>query len=229
MITYRKPPRLSESIAEEIKSDIIKGFYNPGERLKIIELAKRFSVSQTTIREALKILERSDLVCETPHRGYIVTSVTLKELIDIWTIKEALWGLAFEWFTKRASKDLIIEARTHVDLFKKAYIKEDIDAAFEANFSFTDVILKGCGSKKLENLLRSIEDQVKQYRYRSMGFGDNLRVSSQYFSDIMNAIEQRNSALASKLIGEYIRFSKKILVKYFQSLKLSGKNPRIEK
>ncbi|RLF77683.1 hypothetical protein DRN38_08045, partial [Thermococci archaeon] len=150
-------------------------------------------------------------------------------LLDIWTIKESLWGLAFQWFTERASENLIKEAKSHVEAFRKAYINEDIDAAFEANFSFTDVIVKGCGSKKLKNLLCSIEDQVKQYRYRTMKIDDNLKISSWYFSETMVAIEQRNSTRASELIKEYIRFSKTMLEQYFKSVTGCNKQRIVKK
>jgi Transcriptional regulators len=162
MAVYQRPPKLSESIAQQLKDDIIKGIYLPGERLKIIEIARRFGVSQTSVREALKILEKSDLVSESPHKGYVVTNLTLDELVDIWTIKEKLWSLAFAWFTERADKELIKDAEKWVSEFRNAYIENDLDRAFEANFAFTDVILAGCGSRKLVTLLRSIEDQVKK-------------------------------------------------------------------
>jgi len=226
---YHKPMRLPESIAQNIRKDIIKGYYFPGQRLKIVELSKRFGVSQTTVREALKSLEKSDLVNEIPHKGYVVTLVTIEELLDIWTIKESLWGLAFQWFTERATENLIRKARSCVEAFREAYINEDIDAAFEANFSFTDVIVKGCGSRKLENLLNSIEDQVKQYRYKTMKINDNLKMSSWYFSETMIAIEQRNSKRASELIKEYIRFSKTMLEQYFESTICRNKQRALKK
>ena len=229
MDSYHKPLRLPESIAQNIRNDIIKGYYSPGQRLKIVELSRRFGVSQTTAREALKNLEKSDLVNEIPHKGYVVTLVTIEELLDIWTIKESLWGLAFQWFTERASESLIKEAKSHVEAFRKAYINEDIDAAFEANFSFTDVIVKGCGSKKLKNLLCSIEDQVKQYRYRTMKIDDNLKISSWYFSETMIAIEHRDSTRASELIKEYIRFSKTMLEQYFESVISCNKQRTVKK
>ncbi|ABV32829.1 MULTISPECIES: GntR family transcriptional regulator [Pseudothermotoga] len=223
MAVYQRPPKLSESIAQQLKDDIIKGIYLPGERLKIIEIARRFGVSQTSVREALKILEKSDLVSESPHKGYVVTNLTLDELVDIWTIKEKLWSLAFAWFTERADKELIKDAEKWVSEFRNAYIENDLDRAFEANFAFTDVILAGCGSRKLVTLLRSIEDQVKRYRYLSLEFDDNLKVSSQYFGEIIKAIWIRDSKKVSTMIQEYIRFSQKVLKENYKYMQEKSK------
>ncbi|MFN3283600.1 MAG: GntR family transcriptional regulator [Pseudothermotoga sp.] len=223
MEVYQRPLKISNSIAQQLKQDIIKGVYKPGERLKIMELAKRFGASQTSIREALKILQKSDLITEFPHKGYVVTELDLQELLDIWKIKEKLWALAFAWFAERASEEQIQKVKIFVKKFRDAYIEHDIDKAFEANFQFTDVILEGCGSKKLVSLLESTEDQAKRYRYLSLEYDDNLRVSSQYFMEVAYALEKRDSKKAADLIAEYIRFSGDVIQRYYKEMVLKFK------
>lgn len=215
---YRRPLTVSESIVRQLREEIIKGFYLPGERIKILDLAKRFGVSQTSVREALKVLQKTDLVTEVPHRGYFITSLDLEELMDIWKIKEELWALAFSWFAERAKKEQIERARRCVEQFKEAYMKNDVDEAFEANFALTDVILEGCGSRKLVSLLQSIEDQAKRYRYLSLEYDDNLRASAQYFEEIMKAIEKRDKVKTAQLVKEYIKFSASVLKNNYDSI-----------
>lgn len=229
MEVYQRPLKVSDSIAQQLKQDIIRGVYKPGERVKIMELAKRFGVSQTSIREALKILQKSDLITEFPHKGYIITELSLQELLDIWKIKEKLWSLAFAWFAERATDEQIEKAYSCAKEFRDAYIENDADKAFEANFRFTDVILDGCGSKKLVSLLQSIEDQAKRYRYLSMRYDDNLKISSTYFMDIAYALRVRDSKKAADLIAEYIRFSAQILQQYYNERKYEKKQAKLSK
>jgi len=209
---------VSESIVQQLKEDIIKGVYVPGERMKILDLAKRFGVSQTSVREALKVLQKSDLVTEVPHKGYFVTELSLEELMDMWKIKEELWSLAFSWFAERATNEQIKRAKECVYQFRDAYLENDVDKAFEANFALTDVILEGCGSRKLVSLLQSIEDQAKRYRYLSLEYDDNLRVSSQYFVELIRAIEKRNVRKTEQLIREYMKFSGTVLRKNYDKI-----------
>lgn len=218
MKVYRRPPTVSESIVQQLKEDIIKGVYVPGERMKILDLAKRFGVSQTSVREALKVLQKSDLVTEVPHKGYFVTELSLEELMDMWKIKEELWSLAFSWFAERATNEQIKRAKECVYQFRDAYLENDVDKAFEANFALTDVILEGCGSRKLVSLLQSIEDQAKRYRYLSLEYDDNLRVSSQYFVELIRAIEKRNVRKTEQLIREYMKFSGTVLRKNYDKI-----------
>ncbi|HCO97323.1 MAG TPA: hypothetical protein DIT29_01185 [Pseudothermotoga sp.] len=215
---YRRPPTVSESIVQQLKEDIIKGVYVPEERMKILDLAKRFGVSQTSVREALKVLQKSDLVTEVPHKGYFVTELSLEELMDMWKIKEELWSLAFSWFAERATNEQIKRAKECVYQFRDAYLENDVDKAFEANFALTDVILEGCGSRKLVSLLQSIEDQAKRYRYLSLEYDDNLRVSSQYFVELIRAIEKRNVRKTEQLIREYMKFSGTVLRKNYDKI-----------
>jgi len=209
---------VSESIVQQLKEDIIKGVYVPEERMKILDLAKRFGVSQTSVREALKVLQKSDLVTEVPHKGYFVTELSLEELMDMWKIKEELWSLAFSWFAERATNEQIKRAKECVYQFRDAYLENDVDKAFEANFALTDVILEGCGSRKLVSLLQSIEDQAKRYRYLSLEYDDNLRVSSQYFVELIRAIEKRNVRKTEQLIREYMKFSGTVLRKNYDKI-----------
>jgi len=216
--TYQRPLKISQSVAQQLKDDIIKGVYAPGQRIKILDTAKRFGVSQTSVREALKVLEKSDLVTELPHKGYIVTQLNLSELLDIWKIKEKLWALAFAWFAERATDEQIKKAKSCVKQFRDAYLENDIDKAFEANFALTDVVLEGCGSKKLASLLDSTEDQAKRYRYLSLIYDDNLRISSQYFTEIAYALEARNAQKSADLITEYIQFSAKVIKERYHDM-----------
>lgn len=227
MRVYQRPPTVSESIVQQLREDIIKGLYLPGERIKILDLVKRFGASQTSVREALKVLQKSDLVTEIPHKGYFVTELSLEELMDMWKIKEELWALAFTWFAERATDEQIKRARECVQHFREAYFENDIDKAFEANFALTDVILEGCRSRKLVSLLQSIEDQAKRYRYLSLEYDDNLRISSQYFVEMIKAIEQRDLHWTEQLIREYIRFSGKVLRDNYNNIMAKiGKTPR---
>ncbi len=218
MTSYQRPPKLSHYIAEKLKEEIIRGYYLPGERLKILDLAKRFQVSQSPVREALKILERSDLVTEVPHKGYVVTCLSLEELMDIWTIKEFLWPLAFRWFAERANSELVERAENCVKNFRKAYIDGNVELAFQANFELTDIVLEGCGSKKLVALLKSIEDQVKRYRYLTLVYDDNLKMSSHYFGEIITAIKERNLERVYKLTQSYVSFSKQVLNRHYKDV-----------
>ena len=65
------------SIAERLKQDIIKGALQPNQRMIEDDLAKRFAVSRTPIREAMRTLESVGYVTFTPHRGWKVKEISV--------------------------------------------------------------------------------------------------------------------------------------------------------
>src|SRR3954469_18051982 len=87
-------PTLPLQVAERIGQGIIDEQFQPGERLKEVELALSFGVSRATIREALRILEKRGLVSILPQRGARVNDLSPKELEDLFEIRAALLGVA---------------------------------------------------------------------------------------------------------------------------------------
>src|SRR4051812_18120359 len=96
-------PTLPLQIAERIGQSIIDEQFQPGERLKEVELALSFGVSRATIREALRLLEKRGLVSILPQRGARVNDLSLKELEDLFEIRAALLGVASRRLAERGS------------------------------------------------------------------------------------------------------------------------------
>jgi DNA-binding GntR family transcriptional regulator len=70
----------SDRLAAEIASAILSGEFAPGYRLDEQQLALRFGVSRTPVREALRQVAASGLIEVRPRRGAIVAAVTPDEL-----------------------------------------------------------------------------------------------------------------------------------------------------
>lgn len=88
--------RRSEHTAEQIRHAITAGDYLSGERLIELNLAKRYNVSQITIREALWLLEQQGWVVKKARRGVYVRSFTSDEAIELFNLLAAVEGLVFD-------------------------------------------------------------------------------------------------------------------------------------
>src|SRR5690606_24026674 len=73
---------------------IINCQLTPGEPISETELMKTVGASRTPIREALNKLEHENLVIIYPKRGVFVTGISIKDIIDIYTIREVVEPLA---------------------------------------------------------------------------------------------------------------------------------------
>src|SRR6516225_718412 len=77
---------LAETIRQKLADDILHGVYPPGARLDELGLAKRFKLSRTPVREALRQLTSAGLVEIRPRRGVIVSlpnETALAEMFEV--------------------------------------------------------------------------------------------------------------------------------------------------
>lgn len=82
------------ALAENLRDAILLGEFVPGQNLRLEEIAKRFDVSTTPVREALSDLADEGLVTIYPHRGANVTKLSPDDLLDIYEIRATLEAMA---------------------------------------------------------------------------------------------------------------------------------------
>jgi DNA-binding GntR family transcriptional regulator len=99
-----KPSRSSGTDAYELLlAGIENGDLPAGTRLRETELAQRFSLSRTPIREALKRLEQQGLITHEPHHGVVVTSLNYGQIAELYLLREVLEGTAARLAAQHAS------------------------------------------------------------------------------------------------------------------------------
>ena len=72
------------------------GHRRPGERLNLDELVKTYNSSITPLRDALQMLSQEGLIAIKPRSGYFVRSITLRELHELFEVREILELAAVE-------------------------------------------------------------------------------------------------------------------------------------
>src|SRR5439155_2242489 len=83
-------PQLWEAVLERMRTAILAGDLAPGSKLVETELAERFGTSRGPVREAIRELAREGLVVELPRRGTVVTTLTARDLAEVYAVREAL-------------------------------------------------------------------------------------------------------------------------------------------
>ena len=83
-----------KTILDRLREMILSGQFGPGEHLQEVPLSEQLGVSRTPIREALVALGQEGMVLYRPHRGYVVRSFTLAEILQAYAVRGTLEGLA---------------------------------------------------------------------------------------------------------------------------------------
>ncbi len=94
---------ISETPYDKLFRAIETGDILPGERLLETDLAKRFGVSRTPIREAIRKLESDGIVEHLPRIGAVVRQLSQQEIVELYEMRIVLESTAAEMAAKHAS------------------------------------------------------------------------------------------------------------------------------
>lgn len=95
---------LSESAYARIRAALRDGSLAPGERLTETDLAARFGVSRTPVRQAIARLEAEGLLTHEPRRGLAVTRPDHQQVVELYVMREVLEGAAARLAAQHASE-----------------------------------------------------------------------------------------------------------------------------
>jgi DNA-binding GntR family transcriptional regulator len=161
-IAFRRPDALANELARALEEQIIYGELPPETRLVEEEVAQRFGISRSPVREALRILEQGGLVLREARRGIWVAPIGRADLDSVYSCRVALEGLAAEQ-AARARQPADLEALKAA--FAAMEQATDIRAYFRANVAFTEAVHAAAGNPTLKRLLASIGKQALRYRF----------------------------------------------------------------
>ena len=88
-------------IVARLEDDILGGHFEPGDRLAEGALAERFGVSRTPIREALRQLSAAGLVEMRPHRGAVVRSLLVADIVHMLELMAEIEGFCARLAARR--------------------------------------------------------------------------------------------------------------------------------
>jgi DNA-binding GntR family transcriptional regulator len=152
--------RLYETLAEQI----IKGELKPGERLDERDLAERFEVSRTPVREALRGLQERGLVESMPRRGVVVATISLDQLQELFEAQCELEALC----ARRATESMTTMERKELELLHEhcavQAAGDDYQAYLDANSQFHAAIARGTHNPVLITMLGDLRDRLAPYR-----------------------------------------------------------------
>lgn len=81
---------IEQYVLSLLRNDILSGKYQPGDKLRQDEVARRFEVSTTPVREAFRGLRSEGLVSIDANKGVVVKGLTVKDVAEIYELRIAL-------------------------------------------------------------------------------------------------------------------------------------------
>ena len=203
---------LRERIVEFIKDAVITGRLKPGERVPESEIAEKFGISRTPIREAFRQLETEGFLTMTPRKGAIVSPITDKDVREFYAIKSLLEGYA----AGKACNELTEKDLKKLENINKEMInymdKKNVRMFFKLDNQFHDVFLHACGNEKLCTMTHQIVQQFERFRITALSLPGRMNNSVKQHEDIIDALQRREEGRVAKLVRENAESNCDVLV-----------------
>ncbi|HMN52031.1 MAG TPA: GntR family transcriptional regulator [Xanthobacteraceae bacterium] len=200
------PVRLTraDELRQILADEIVRGVIAPASSLDETAIARRFSVSRTPVREAIRQLAASGLVEAPPHRAAVVARPSHENLIGMFETMAELEGLCAGYAAERMTRQerAAIEA-THEEL-RQLIQSGDPQRYHEINQNFHGSVYSGAHNAYLAEITIATRIRVSPFRraqFRNLG---RLSKSHEEHDRVVTAILRANAPAATKAMREHI-------------------------
>ena len=192
---------LYEEVAELLRQRIFSRALEPGSWIDELRIAEELGISRTPLREALKVLAAEGLVTMKVRRGAYVTEVSEQDLRDVYQLLALLESDAAGVVAREAADTERQElVQLHAQL--EAAVG-DTDRFFALNERFHMRILELANNRWRHQMVADLRKVMKLNRHHSLFKRGRLQESLAEHRAIVDAISQRDAALASTRMSEH--------------------------
>lgn len=190
---------------------IMRGELPPGARLPEQQLADTLGVSRGPLREAIRTLEGRRLVERTPHAGVRVVQLSLDDLEQLLSMREALEGMACRQAAEHMTAPEIRRLRETATRIEQL-LEQGPQSVFasQADTDFHRQIAIGSRNKWIERqLCEDLYSLLRLYRLHAVRRpGSTARVTAKEHHAIIDRIHARDADGAERVMREHVRHSR---------------------
>jgi len=202
---------------ERLKLEILNNVHLPSTRLRIDQLAETFDVSLGAVREALSRLTAEGLVAAEPQRGFIVAPASIKDLIDLTSVRIEIETRCL----KRAIQigDVAWEGRVVGSWHQLSHTAVEASSGNEIDPEWTrlhsefhESLLSACDSAWWLKLRGQLYAQSERYRRLVLPYGKVRRNVDGEHKAIVEAVLAREAKVACQLLARHLQLTADILL-----------------
>jgi DNA-binding GntR family transcriptional regulator len=194
-----------QRICDHLRNDILSYRFEMGARLKVVELAARYKVSQMPIREALQQLQGEGLIRLIPNRGAVVRAVDEKFVSNIYDVREILEV----FFTRRAAMAAGKEDVAELTAIQKAYERhrhlDDIAMRIKLNLDFHGRIYQLAGNEDALEIINKHAGIARALIRRYNHTQTRIAQICKQHRGIIAAIAARDAETAGEIAARHMR------------------------
>ncbi len=195
----------TEILVSEIEKLIVNGSMAPGQRLDEMVLAKKYGVSRTPVREAIRALIAIGLVQNTGKQGSQVAKLSISMLIEMFELMAVLEGMCAQLAARRATKNQLFEMQKTHELLEKTFEKGTHKEFYNVNLQFHDLLYNASHTQYLAEETLRLRRRLSPYRMRVTFQPGRMNSTLEEHNKILIAIKKGESELAKNEAISHLR------------------------
>lgn len=204
---------IRHKIYDRLRADILSCELSPGREIREGELAERFGVSKSPVRDALQRLELEGLVEIEPRRGHRISPISVSDAADILDLREILEAAALRTIAEKASA----EALAGLDALRVAKTT-DKQVFSSYNRQFHLAICEAAGNNRLTASVAQLMENYDRLCIVSLSSADqpeamNMEEALADHNTIVDALQARNARAAVRASARHIRTSRRRVIR----------------
>ena len=208
---YRTTPTMVADILREV---ILAGTLQGGQPLRQEELATKFGLSRGPIREALRQLEGEGLIVFYPHRGAVVSPLSLAEVQEICDIRIALETAALRLAMPHLSEEALKRAEEILDEADQP--TTGVAQWSEINWKFHATLYAPANRPRLFALIKAQHAQMDRYLRVHFSLLNYKQQAQQEHRQILEACQRRDESTALSVLEQQIAAVGEMLALYLR-------------
>lgn len=216
------PATLHELLVGQLRTVLLNGELPDGGRIPEAELCRRFGVSRTPLREALKVLAAEGFVTLRPNRGAVVAPVNPDGIGPIFELKGALERLIGLLAPERATAGDIADLETLHTNLKEALHRHDHTAYTRFNFEFHQRLALTTRNPLLAQNYEALQQKIWRYRFAVNEFSERLVESYEEHERIMIALRAGTRLDLAERLEEHNRLTCEAMTRAFANSARTG-------
>jgi len=207
-----KHQTLREKILETIREAIINGTLKAGEKVAEPELAERFGISRTPIREAFRQLESEGYLTVIPRKGAVVTSLSERDVEELFALKSLIEGYAARLAATSLTEKEITRLEWINDRLQQLCKEGDVKTFFRMDTEFHELFIKAAGNLKLCEFHSQMLKKINRLRMASLSLPGRMEISVDEHRKIISAFKAGDGERANELVGKTASYGGQVLI-----------------
>jgi DNA-binding GntR family transcriptional regulator len=209
LLTLANPMNTAERVYCQIKEMLFNYQIVPGQKLQCQDLAEKFRVSRTPVKDALNMLQREGYVELKHNRGYFVSELGIREAEGLYDLRETLEALVVKKAVAHFSREPLKELREAMRAFSADLKRSPSRKRLILDANFHLRIAEMTGNRTLVEMMRLIFSRIYLKHKAEHLSPRRGKIADSDHREIYRAISRKDAAAAAEKMKKHTNLSRR--------------------